>query len=313
MKLSEYLEPSVAEKIFCEKILESFADADLSEEKISALFGMLVLEDVGSLLKLAIATPRIDKLLSLPVFQAYWNLCWQKSGPQTPSLLTYETMSTISSLELLKGIYIYEGYRKLIQDMPSDAPDLLLQAEEYLSRAGDFGCYYAINVLCTEGLKTTLQIEDVETKQNKVQKILHYAKKAADVYLTPGYLLLSSVYHELTAQSGTIFEDNGCTEKYYFFQAILALQLAHKLEPYSFPMIHNAYQGQTINEVSDNKIKSWFQFKTRLQTLSKGLLTIIDVNKAADLAVTTVPVILARSGIDTAIEEKVEIAAKYKP
>lgn len=259
----------------------------LSNEDKPEVLNMLKSTDEGILLKLAVINPEIDEMCKVAELGSYWEALWYRCGVNPEGEFSvlepphaYLPMPTLSCFELLKGLYIYQLYRNSAANSESDLNELA-----FLILSANLGCFFALNALCREGIKKI----NKEFDPDLAKQIIVIAEFAAKLYWTPGYILLATVYQELSAQpqlfSATNFKD---TEQMLFRQALQALYIAQKLENYSRPMINNAFQGKTIAEATENKFKTWMQAKIQLMNASNGLLTYEDarfVERKADIVI----------------------------
>ncbi len=272
-----------------EKIIENtillYVDADLENPDnistddlriTSELMSFIKSTDDGTLLKLAIANPVIDRICQAPAFQQLWEDLWRQCGanpnetshgPQHENL----PIPTLSCFSLLKGFYLYQQYLDVAAENEILSDEQLRAASDYLKISAQHGCFFALNALCAQELKLCANHPDSQL----AEEIINYAKRAAALHWTPGYLLLSNVYHELSAAS-----DSETVKHLLFNETLTALAIAQKLEPYSQAMINNAYQGKTLYEASGGIVKSWFQAKIRLVNFSNGLLQNTDIEMA---------------------------------
>lgn len=87
-------------------------------------------------------------------------------------------------------------------------------------------------------------------------KFLEYLSNLnAEIYLSPGYLLLANLYQNLIP-----FQNEPCFSGLNLkLEAFQALQTAKLLENDSEAMFNNAYQGKSITEASHGKINTLFQ------------------------------------------------------
>ncbi len=164
-------------------------------------------------------------------------------------------MVTNPSFNLLKGLFIYEEYRRLINS-ETMSEQLINEAEKYLFLSTAQGCFFAMNALCSNGFKLLSSKFDEEL----VQGILLCAHRAAELHWTPGYLLLANVYKELVK-----YKDELILERFDLpLNAYHALSVAQSLEELSSSMLNNAYQGKSITEASDGAFKGFFHAKMKL-------------------------------------------------
>lgn len=259
------------------KFLELSIEENLQQKKIEGLqkisnravfYNAIIRYKVPLLLKLAIVNPEINKICNAPELNDYWSELWRKSGlnpneqaeKNHKSVQEYLPMPTISCLDLLKGHFLYEAYQAMIQKKEI-SDELVKEAAEYLSRSAEYGSYFALNALCKNGLALLESEFDPEI----AIKVIYYANLAAKFYLSPGYLLLGNVYQELLLyKNQKLFEGTNLP-----LLAMQAIIIANKLEDFSIPMINNAYQGKTLLEASDGKIKNFSQALYRLQDFLK--------------------------------------------
>ncbi len=262
MKLAKFLELNTQEKVQQVKILtlQKRFGSDFCNKLIKNL-------DQALVFRLAIVDTEIDKVCKSPELEAYWQDIWRLCGinPKETAALNhkpvheYHPMTTVPScFDLLKGLYLYEMFRKTFKDMDIEhTEEFYKDAEEYLVTSGLYGCFFALNALCKGGL----DLLEHKFDDKIAEKIIFYAKIAANYHLSAGYLLLSNVYQELLKyqnQSNLV----GLNLPLLSFQA---MSVAKKLEPYSAPMLNNAYQGKTLSEASSGLISSFSQGLLRLQ------------------------------------------------
>lgn len=284
---------------------ESEVDADgnpidsVSNTITADLEKFITSTDDGIILKLAIINPQIDRICQAPVFDSYWKKLWQQCGTN-PDLSTsepvhqYAPIPTLSCLQQLKGLYLYQLYLELTKKGETLSADECQNANEYLALSAHYGCFFALNALCDQGLKYHAQ----HPSDKLATEILGYAQQAATLHWTPGYILLSSVCQELAAHITDTETETGI-QCAYLNQALQALSLAQKLEPYSQAMTKNAYQGKTLFEASDGNVSSWFQAKIRLINFSKGILTISSMHQADKLAENACKMTMKQFGLTT--------------
>ncbi|WP_454783704.1 DUF5630 domain-containing protein [Legionella sp. WA2024007413] len=217
------------------------------------------------LFKLAMNNPEIDAICKAPELKSHWEDMWRLCGVNpkenasinSEAVHEYQPMPTISScFDLLKGLYLYENFKKIFKDM-EHTQELYDNAEEFLAASGLYGCFFALNALCKGGL----ELLHYKFDEKIAEKIIFYAQLAAKYYLSAGYLLLANVYQELLQYQN---ETNlvGWNLSLLAFQA---MSVAKRLEQYSIPMLNNAYQGKTLEEASNGQITSFSQALNRLQ------------------------------------------------
>ncbi|KTD73311.1 DUF5630 domain-containing protein [Legionella tucsonensis] len=260
MKLVKFLELTAQEKIQQFKILslKNRFDSDYLNRLIKNL-------DPELLFRLAMVNPEIDKVCKSPELEAYWENIWRLCGinPKEAAALNQESVheyqpmiTTPSCFDLLKGLYLYEVFRKTFKDM-EHTEEYYKDAEEYLAVSGVYGCFFALNALCQGGFA----LLEHKFDEKIVEKIVFYAKIAASYYLSAGHLLLANVYQELLKYQN----QTNLVGLNLRLQSFQAMNVAKKLEPYSAPMLNNAYQGKTLFEASNGQIISFSQALVRLQ------------------------------------------------
>ncbi|CDZ79009.1 hypothetical protein BN59_03324 [Legionella massiliensis] len=261
MTLAEFLILNVEEKNFHGQLIK------LSQNKnaVEHLERLIQRSDTGMLLKLALTDPEIDAICKLPQFEDYWTDIWRQTGVN-PREMAQDSgepihenlpMPTVSSFELLKGLFLYEEYRRQLEAQTELTEKFFKEAEEFLVASVRHGCYFAMNALCMAGLELLQANFDADI----AIKVLICARVAANFYLSPGYLLLSNVYHDFIQ-----YKDKDCFAGLNLrIEAFKAAYMAERLEEYSIAMINNAYQGKTLQEASGGKIKGFSHAKTRLQ------------------------------------------------
>ena len=281
MKLSEFLKLTPDEELLKATFqrLSLIKKARLiSEFEVDSLdsliFHNITEMSLDTTLKMAFADPEFNQVCMLPGFENLWEQQWRQCGPLVPIPIEYLPMRTVSCFDLLKGLFVYEGYRKLLKEKDTLSVEVIFEAEKYLTLAADCGCFFALNALCVEGLKQLPTLSERDIVMEKIDKIIEYAKKCANVYWAPGYLLLSNVLQELTLITGACIDiDEEIYKKYLFVDAMEALYMAQ----HPRLCIHNAYQGKTIKEASHNEITSYFLAKIHLRERANGLLSSSDI------------------------------------
>lgn len=299
MNLEEFLQLKKDESNKQAEIL-----AQLKEEKsgqiivTDELIKVLTNTDLTTLLKLAITNKKIDALCKLAVFDANWEKQWRHSftpakdeAEHKKPTHEYQPIATRTCFDLLKGQHIYNAYQDLIHGK-TVTPELIKEAEAYLKLSAEYGCFYALNALCVNGLH--LIHESCEHKDEKrrqeayslADQVLQYAQQAANLYWTPGYYLMANVYQELTSCADKLFPQapSEVSKKLLYSEALTALNVAQKLEDNSAAMVTCAYHGKSLKEASRNKFKGWLPAKLQLQEKAGTLLQEIDVRKAQQQA-----------------------------
>ena len=114
MNLSEFLSLSDEEKVQQQKILKlAEAKGEVLLESKSVSKNRLLNINPYTLIKLAIIDKEINKICSSPEFTSYWQDLWRQSSFSPHE---YLPMPTVSCFDLLKGLYIYDGYRDLVEN-----------------------------------------------------------------------------------------------------------------------------------------------------------------------------------------------------
>ncbi|KTD34024.1 DUF5630 domain-containing protein [Legionella israelensis] len=296
MKLIQFLTLSETEKLKEQKILK------LKEVlKPECFYNAIVRYDTEVLLKLAIVNPEIDALCRSPELDDYWQELWRQAG-ENPSkkesgsqvaTQEYLPMSTVSCLDLLKGLYLYEAYQSLLEKEEM-TEQLIEDAKDYLYSSAEHGCFFALNALCVNGLALLKSRFDPDI----ASRVIYYANLAAKYYLSAGYLLLGNVCCELLLyEEEDIFR--GMNLRFMSFNALV---VAKMLQDISMPMINNAYQGKTLEEASHGAIKN---FSHALERIQRSLrLTSFEVNQAYKKAGLEADSIKQKFAKDTAAEKE---------
>lgn len=224
--------------------------------------------DTALLFKLAITSPNIAEFCRAPALSDYWRNLWRRCGvnPQENAILNgetiheYQPMATVlNSFDLLLGLYLYDAYRKNLEQLQDDLGDLdniYKESEEYLAASASYGCFFSLNALCVEGLALLKKKFDEQI----AMQVLQYANKAAELYLSAGYLLLANVCQELIPMQSKL-KLFGIDLR---MEVLKAMEIARKLEVISGPMINNAYQGKTLHEASHGKIDGFLHAEKRI-------------------------------------------------
>jgi hypothetical protein len=303
MRLRKFIQLTEQENKLQEQVLKAVTDSEIvssSAERtktLDHLHELITKADLNCLLKLVLNNLKMNTVCNRSCFESFWDEVWRLCGTNlekeaknnNEAIQEYLPISTVSSFELVKGFFVYQGYLKAVKNQEMNTA-LIQTADEYLSLASDFGCFFAINALCREGLRLLPSIKnDQEYVRTLAKKILHYANKAADLYWTPGYILLSNVWHGLARYALVLFPEGDAkiSQKEFFMGALNGICVAHKMEVFSGPMIHDAYQGKTVFEASNKQLSSWTQAKLRLVALSRSLLQIHDLEVAEREALLT--------------------------
>ncbi|CDZ77869.1 hypothetical protein BN59_02162 [Legionella massiliensis] len=198
---------------------------ELAIEK-NKLLNVFERTDLGLLIRAAITDPELDKLCQNPLLTSLWDERWRKSGRNPKeaaevnhlAVQEYRPQSTLTSFDLLKGIYFYSKSKAMAAHAAYKE-----ESCEFMILAADLGHFAALRTLVIYYMK----------QPNGLEKAQDYAKAAADLYRTPGYLLLFVFYYELQQ----------------YQNALKMLMVAEKLHPYSADMINNAYQGTGLEVI----------------------------------------------------------------
>jgi tetratricopeptide (TPR) repeat protein len=205
--------------------------------------------DLGLLIKAALIDPAVDALCKHPDLNAVWNERWRlcgrnPNGPETQAEPIHGNtpQSTIETFDLLKGVYIYGKYVTISKKDPEG------YAHDYLNLAASLGNFASLNTLFTQCMQN----------HDHWDKALLHATKAAQLYRTPGYLMLAVLHY----QSGS------------FKEALLNLLIAVKLIPHSESMMNNAYHGNDFTSMVKPlmiklEVESWPGVIGKLATLAQ--------------------------------------------
>ncbi|KTC85913.1 DUF5630 domain-containing protein [Legionella drozanskii] len=227
------------EELHLRKLLESIEnfssekskvdpEPSLTPEDLHYLHQFIENSDVALLIKLSIQNPAVNTLCNHPSLNDFWNEKWRKCG-RNPSeraqtnhnpIHEYLPQPTITTFELIKGLFVYSQYIELSKTNLKNQKS----SEQYLKLAAELNYFPALNALCARALK-----------KNEPLKAIIYAQIAAQYYWTPGFLLLTSVYYSFKL----------------YPNALQSLMICEKLRPFSDVMINNAYQGKTLEQISE--------------------------------------------------------------
>lgn len=215
----------------------------LSEgEKAEALRYLSTL-DLALLIKHALRYPEAGNFYKQPGFKAFWDKQWEDCSKEFLST-TFEFVgkpqATLSSFELLKGVFLYARYKKIRQEAKNKDEEKI--AEEYLDLSANSGFFTAIILLFK------LNLADDKTPTS-----FFYAQQASSLYLSPGYLLQAYFYYQ----------------RGFYLEALKNFILAKKLAPYSEIFIHNAYTGLPIESIIQPFFSSWEEGIQKLAGLAK--------------------------------------------
>lgn len=268
-----------------------------------ALADLILQTDVVTLFKLSEINADVNALCKQPVFTDYWNCLLKRYGknPQDETHVDdqktheYLPVVTMSSFDLLKGIYIYETHRRLLETGDDSDKDV---AQEYLAFAVALGNFQALNKTCSSMLDEINMSSDPQ----KIHALIAIGKRAADLHWTPGFIMLSNIYAELAS-----FGKN-----FFIKHSLQALQTAEKLEPYSDNMINNAYQGKTISEATHNRLRDWSSAKQKIVSSVYGSLIAHDINQAYREASRAVASIMSMYSIAN-VSSSVKSGTEYSP
>lgn len=217
------------------------------------IFNGFIRYDSQLLLKLAIVDPEINQIGSDAQFSDFWIAQWTKIMGRE-----YESIPTVTCFDLLKGYYLYNEFQRILQKKIL-TPALVIQAEDTLTIAANYGCFPALNSLCIHGLEILRDGFDPLV----ANKVVDFAKKAAALYGSPGYLLLSNVYQDLYPyQLKNLYP--GADLRIKAFDAAV---IAQKLEDISSPMLNLAYSGKSLREASDGQIENFGDALIRLRSM----------------------------------------------
>jgi hypothetical protein len=270
----------------CNKIRASYA----GENSVQDLSTIFETTDLALIVQLAISDATMDAIFQEKRFKSFWDAQWSQCGLNPTSRLNselpiheYAPLKTVSSFDLLKGFVVYQAYRDLVSNRVMTA-GLYATAKEYLELSASFGSYFALNALCVNGLKllkkNTASLDELHIIADQ---ILSYAKTAAELYFTPGYLLLSNIYQELSLYDHILYPDATdlvMRKKYFYKEALIALCVAQQLESYSHDAVNNAYDGKSIAVATHGLVTTWFRPKAHLQQMSGTLLKTADMDDA---------------------------------
>jgi hypothetical protein len=238
-----------------------------------------------NLVAIAEAKIEINDICKSVVLNDYWRNSLESLTPteeakseKPVSEFKHKSIATIHPFDMLKGLYFYNLFLKLLHAEELSKEEKYKKAEDCLRHSAEYGYFSALNALCIEGM---LKLKHNNPSLDMLQEVMKFAMQAAKLHRTPGYFLLSNVCHELSRYTKPLLEDaNQVIKKMYFTEAYKALCKAEKLEPVSKNMIHNAYKGKSIWQAANNQVTSWLDAKEKLVARSNGLLQPSDMMQA---------------------------------
>jgi Family of unknown function (DUF5630) len=193
---------------------------------VDTITKMIEKTDLALLIKASTIYPEIDTLCKMNELTSHWDKQWRDCGLNTPKELKknpnplpfheYKPQPTIPTFDLLKGIFFYGQYKL---NRNGDKKDL---ANDFLKLAAHLGYFAALSAL----VKKAIEDKDGISAYN-------YATKTAQLYWTPGYLLLAVVNYSFKNYS----------------ESLLNVIVAQKLHAFSKDMLINAYQGKTMDDI----------------------------------------------------------------
>ncbi len=193
--------------------------------------------DLSLILRFSIKYPDVDSICKRSSLNKMWDEILQRS-----SFLSFECkpQPTIHSLDLLKGLLLYAGYKR--RSVSEDSQDKQMSIK-FLELSADLGCFVALNQVC--------QLELKKAEPNRIL-VFNSALRAASLYLTAGYLLLAACNYLLKLPR----------------EALECLILAEKLIPHSEVYTYNAYFGKPIDEIIKHSFGNLTKGKVALSKLA---------------------------------------------
>lgn len=158
----------------------------------------------------------------------------------------------LSQSPLLSDEDLYYGFFYFINQFNSnpekDSQELLLEAEKHFS-------IHAVSVLNAQDIKQI--VEAIQEKKvlasELIDAILKRVMRLTEKHLTPGYIMLATTYLWL----GRMFGESGKIDQMRtaFEGALINMEIARKLEPYSEKAIHNAYATLGLKKSNSDQIE----------------------------------------------------------
>lgn len=219
--------------------------------------------NLGLLIRAAETDPAINTICKRSELNEIWNEKWRQATPKSlnsietkDAPLEYKPQPTIHSFDLLKGTFFYACYRTLLRK------EEVADAQHYLMLAAKLGHYTAVNTYIVENLK----------QPSHSQQVLAFAQQAAELYRTPGYILLCVVYYEMRM----------------YKEALTSLMMAEKLIPASGEMMINAYQGRSFESIAEPlmnslEVQDWPAGKVALAKLAELPIAFVTTNLDAQV------------------------------
>ena len=145
----------------------------------------------------------------------------------------------------------------------------LSAANEWLHKALAFGNYKALEHICLHSIE-----------MNDFSQALAWAKCCANIYLTPGYMLLAYVYHAISASPNLSPKE----KKDNILSAIININLATELMPHSKIALQNT--GWNVTNVSLNQLTEEYMNEVPFTAADK---TMVIEEAARQLAEINIP------------------------
>jgi len=226
--LAVFLALTEADVMLINKIKALLKQAGAECHKMEELTKLITTEDLSVIVKIALNIPEIDKFCK-DNLELHWETIWENCGSNNVKCLP---QTKLYNFDLLKGIYLfweYDHYNKI------GAPATI--GLEYLKMSAELGCFQALKVYCKKLLEENFNPENATDS-------LRLAKKAADLHLTPGYILLAKVCLLMANKTSDHYNS-----KNYYAQALAAVCMAEKLGFNADNEINNAYFKAPLTEI----------------------------------------------------------------
>jgi hypothetical protein len=151
-----------------------------SKEDVNTIDKIIIAAEVDFILQLAMKDKDIDAICRQSRFDPHWQNAWRKMGVNPSEFYGANAdafhenlpMKTVSCLDLLKGDQIYRKYRLVVDNNSEMKAEIYLLAKSYLEEAAAYGCYFALNALCTNGLKQMKELLTPVTRQAMTRRYI---------------------------------------------------------------------------------------------------------------------------------------------
>lgn len=199
---------------------------------------------VIALLKISFFSDLIES--KLEKCSSFWDLVWQNLG-NSLFKQKFPLHPYLNSFTLLRGKQLYFEFSQKIKELEDCPEDLRESLQEQANinlwyAATKFSNYQAIDYLCWELVADESRLSELQSRL----EIINLAKKAANIYLTPGYILYAKILNYCSVK----LSDSDPQEKLMLYaHAYVALEKAESLFESSSDFIKIAYNFKTFSSI----------------------------------------------------------------